>query len=274
VLSELHSEIKSRTERPFGMNLLFFLSSQEQVDMLVELAPPVFSTAWPWPDTDLRDVFQRAHAGGSRVMHMVSTVSEGVRAAEAGADIVVAQGTEGGGHVGLISTLVLTPMVARAVAPVPVLAAGGLADGAGLAAALMLGAEGVLMGTRFLATPEGGWPAAYKQAIVDSDGHDTLLSEIPDTAKGQVWPGAYDRVRRNRLMEEWVGRESEVRRRRTEIAGRIKAAFEAGDAENGELNFGQSAGLIGEIKPAADVVRDISAEAERLLRARSEVALG
>jgi len=206
-------------------------------------------------------------------VHMVNGVPEAVRAAEAGADLVVAQGTEGGGHVALISTLVLTPMVVRAVAPVPVLAAGGIADGAGLAAALMLGAEGVLMGTRFLATPEAPWPAAFKRAIVDSDGHDTLLSEIPDTAKGNVWPGAYDRVRRNRLIEDWLGRENEVRRHRAAIAERMRQAVQEDDAENGELNFGQAAGLIGEIAPAGDLVRQVSAEAERLLRVRSAAAI-
>ena len=191
------------------------------------------------------------------------------RAAEAGADVIVAQGTEGGGHVALISTLVLTPMVVRAVAPLPVLAAGGIADGAGLAAALMLGAEGALLGTRFLATPESSWPPGFKRALVESDGHDTLLSEIPDTAKGNVWPGAYDRVRRNRLLEDWLGRENEVRRHRAAIAARMRQAVEDGDAENGELNFGQAAGLVDEIVPAGELVRRISGEAERLLAERA-----
>src|SRR5439155_27104816 len=107
----------------------------------------------------------------------------------AGADIIVAQGTEGGGHIGLMGSIVLTPMVVRAVAPRPVLAAGGFADGAGLAAAIMLGAEGVLLGTRFLATPESPLPDSYKQAICRSDGHDTLVTELPDVLAGQVWPG-------------------------------------------------------------------------------------
>ena len=88
-------------------------------------------------------------------MHMVPTLADAVSAADAGADVIVAQGTEGGGHVGLMASIVIVPLVARAVAPVPVLAAGGFADGAGLAAALALGAEGVLLGTRFLATDEG-----------------------------------------------------------------------------------------------------------------------
>ena len=96
-------------------------------------------------------------------------------------------------------------MVVDAVAPIPVLAAGGYADGRGLAAALALGADGVLLGTRFLATVELPLHPNFKQAIVDSDGHDTALSEIPDIAAGQVWPGAMIRSRRNRFIERWAG---------------------------------------------------------------------
>jgi NAD(P)H-dependent flavin oxidoreductase YrpB (nitropropane dioxygenase family) len=269
VLGSLAAEIRSRTRRPFGVNLLLFLAAPEQREALLQVAPPVFSTSWPMPEDDLRPLFERAHAAGSRVMHMVNGVPEAERAAEAGADVIVAQGTEGGGHVALISTLVLTPMVVRAVAPVPVLAAGGIADGSGLAAALMLGAEGVLMGTRFLATPESPWPAAFKEAIVASDGHDTMLSEIPDIAKGTLWPGAFDRVRRNRLLEDWLGREGEVRRHRNAIAARMRQAVAEDDAENGELNFGQVAGLIDAVEPAAEIVRRVAAEAEQLLAARS-----
>jgi hypothetical protein len=110
---------------------------------------------------------------------MVSSVPEAVRAAEAGADVIVTQGTEGGGHVGWMGSMALIPMVVRAVAPTPVLAAGGVADGAGLAAALALGAEGVLLGTRFLATPESPVPDGFKRTLLESDGHDTLLTEIP-----------------------------------------------------------------------------------------------
>lgn len=273
LLVKLAEEIRGRTGKPYGINLLLFLAGPEHREALLKLAPPVFSTAWPVPEDDLKALFERAHAAGSLVMHMVNGVPEALRAAEAGADVVVAQGTEGGGHVALMSTLVLTPMVVRAVTPVPVLAAGGIADGAGLAAALMLGAEGVLMGTRFLATPEAPWPASFKQALVDSDGHDTLLSEIPDTARGNLWPGAYDRVRRNRLIEDWLGRENEVRRHRAEIAARMSEARERGDADNGELNFGQVAGLIDAITPAAEIVRRVVADAEQVLAARRQAVI-
>jgi len=258
--------VRTGTSRPFGLNLLLFVSDDAAVDAVLAQRPAVLSTAWPWPDRDLRAVFDRAHAAGAKAMHMVAAVEEAKRAAEAGADIIVAQGTEGGGHVGTVAGLVLVPMVARAVEPVPVVAAGGIATGAQLAAALMLGAEGVLLGTRFLATTESPWPASYKRAIVDSDGHDTELTEIPDIANGSVWPGAFDRARRNLLISEWAGRENELRRRRAEVAESIARARREDDAERGELNFGQSAGLIDGIDSCADVVRGLVEEAEEVLR--------
>jgi NAD(P)H-dependent flavin oxidoreductase YrpB (nitropropane dioxygenase family) len=200
---------------------------------------------------------------------MVSTVHEAARAAEAGADVLVAQGTEGGGHVGVMGSLVLVPQVVRAVAPLPVLAAGGIADGAGLAAAIMLGAEGVLLGTRLLATPEAPLPQPFKEAICASDGHDTLLSELPDVISGNVWPGAFARVLRTPFVQEWLGREGEVRARRSELRERLARARESGNVSESAPLVGQDAGLIESIEPAADVVRRIVEEAERLLVRRA-----
>ncbi|HZV48694.1 MAG TPA: nitronate monooxygenase [Candidatus Dormibacteraeota bacterium] len=260
-------EIRASTDRPFGLNLLLFASDEGAVEAVLAHRPPVFSSAWAWPHQDLRPIFERAHAAGALVMHMVSTLEEARRAAAAGADLVVAQGTEGGGHVGTLAGMVLVPMVVRALAPLPVIAAGGIATGAQLAAALMLGAEGVLLGTRFLATSESPWPPSFKRAIVESDGHDTELTEIPDVAKGAVWPGAFDRARRNRLIAEWSGRGHELRRRRAEVAEAIARAYAQDDAEHGELNFGQAAGLIDAIEPCAEVVARMVAEAEARLAA-------
>src|SRR2546422_5324164 len=243
-VAEQTAAVRAATSRPFGLNLLLFATDDAAIDAVLAGRPPGFSTAWPWPEQDLRAIFERAHATGAKVMHMVAVVDEAKRAAEAGADLIVAQGTEGGGHVGTVGGMVLVPMVARTVAPVPVVAAGGIATGAQLAAALMLGAEGVLLGTRFLATAESPWPPSYKRAILESDGHDTELTEIPDIASGAVWPGAFDRARRNLLISEWAGRENELRRRRAEVAASIARAAREDDAERGELNFGQSAGLI------------------------------
>lgn len=267
LIDDLVAEIRSRTDAPFGLNLLAFLADDERVDAVLAARPPVFSTAWARADADLPTLFARAHDTGALVMHMSATVPDALRAAEAGADVIVAQGTEGGGHVGLIGTMVLVPMVARAVAPVPVLAAGGIADGRGLAAALLLGAEGALFGTRFLATDESPLPAGFKKVIVDSDGHDTLLTEIPDVAAGAVWPGAYARVQRNRFVETWLGREGELRLRQAVVAERLAAAYRAGDPDAAVLYAGQSAGLIEAVEPVADVVARIAAEADEALRA-------
>lgn len=262
-------QIRSLTDAPFGLNLLLFACSDADIDAVLGLRPRVFSTAWPKEDADLRSVGDRAHAAGALWAHQVDRVDGAQRAADAGADIIVAQGTEGGGHVGLMATFPLSRMVVREVAPIPVLVAGGIADGEGIAAALMLGAQGVLLGTRFLATDESPLPAGYKQAIIASDGHDTVLSEIPDVVSGRVWPGAYARVRSNSFIKEWSGREGELRRRREEVRKAVAAARSVGDAEHGSLLIGQDAGLIDSIEPAGTLIARLAADAERVLAGAS-----
>ena len=263
--------IRSLTSEPFGMNALLFLVSSEQLDAVFACRPRVVATAWRRPEQDLRAVADRAHAIGALHMHQADTLDEANRAAEAGADVVVAQGTEGGGHVGVMATLPLARMVIRALPDIPVLVAGGIADGAGIAAALVLGGDGVLLGTRFLATDEAPFPDGYKRAIVESDGHNTLISEIPDIVAGQVWPGAYARVLRNDFIEEWIGREGELRRNLAEVRQSLQAARAAGDAERGALLLGQDAGLIDSIEPAGKLVQRLAAEAEAVLRERGRL---
>jgi len=260
--------LRELTDGPFGLNHLLFMAQEDRLAATVAVRPNVFSTAWPWPEQDLRLYAEMARQAGALFMHMVSTVHEAVRAAEAGADVIVAQGTEGGGHVGWMGTMPLVPMVVRAVAPVPVLAAGGVANGQGLAAALALGAEGVLLGTRFMATPEAPIAQGYKEAIVRHDGHDTFLTDMPDVAAGRVWPGAMSRVARNRFVERWAGREWELRQRRAEIGPALARARAAGDQDEASLSMGQTAGLIDDIVPAANLVNRIAAEAEDIIRAR------
>jgi NAD(P)H-dependent flavin oxidoreductase YrpB (nitropropane dioxygenase family) len=259
------------TSKPIGINLLLH-ATQDRLDEVLDLEPVVLSTAWPRDDQDLAAIFAKAHERGIRVMHMVPRVEDGVRAAEAGADVIVAQGNEGGGHVGEIGTTVIVPQVVKSVAPIPVLAAGGLADGAGLAAALALGADGVLLGTRFLATVEAPVEAAYKQAIVASRGDDTIVTTVADTLSGRDWPGAWSRVRRTRFIEEWLGREPELRRRRDAVWAVLEAA-EDSDPDYGVMWIGQSAGLVDSILPAGDVVRGIVAEAEEILRSHLPAVL-
>jgi len=262
------ASIHERTEKPFGINHLLFQIQEDMFAVTLRARPTVVAFAWARKDQDLRDYFQRAHDAGAKVMHMAGEVPEALRAAEAGADVLVAQGTEAGGHVGWMASLPLLPMMVKAVAPLPVLCAGGIADGRGLAAALALGAEGVLLGTRFMATPEAPIHANFKQAIVKSNGHDTVLTEIPDLASQRVWPGAMSRAQRNRFIERWSGREWALRQNAPEVGKQTAAARAAGDIDNASLSFGQDAGLIDSIKSVREVVQEIVAEAESIIKDR------
>src|SRR5262249_32732687 len=154
------------------------------------------------------------------------------------------------------------------VAPIPVLAAGGFADGRGLVAALSLGADGILLGTRFLASIETPLHPNFKQAIVDSDGHENKLSENPHIAASLVGPGGMKRSRRNRFVERWAGREWTLRQSRTQALAKLRAARESGDVDEGSLSMGQDAGLIHDIPPAAEIVTRIAQEAEEILSRR------
>jgi NAD(P)H-dependent flavin oxidoreductase YrpB (nitropropane dioxygenase family) len=260
--------LRETTKAPFGVNFLLFAASEPAIEAALKARPPVFSAAWARADQDLRALFGRAHEAGSHVMYMVGTVPEARRAQAAGADVIVAQGTEGGGHVGWMATMAVLPMIVDAVGPTPVLAAGGIADGRGLAAVLALGAQGALLGTRFLATKESPLHPNFKQAVLDSDGHDTVLTEIPDIARASVWPGAMARARRNAFIERWAGREWELRARQPEVTAALEGAREAGDVDNASLLIGQDAGLIHDIPSAGEIVERIVAEAEALLKNR------
>jgi NAD(P)H-dependent flavin oxidoreductase YrpB (nitropropane dioxygenase family) len=262
------ASIRERTAKPFGINHLLFQIQEEMFAVTLRARPSVAAFAWARKDQDLQNYFQRAHDVGCKVMYMAGEVSEGLRAAEAGADVIVAQGTEAGGHVAWMASLPLVPMMVKAVAPLPVLSAGGIADGRGLAAALALGADGVLLGTRFMATPEAPIHPNFKQAIVNSDGHDTVLTEIPDLATQRVWPGAMSRAQRNKFIERWSGREWALRQNAHEVGKQVLAARAAGDVDNASLSFGQDAGLIDSIKNVREVIKDILTEAEEIIKSR------
>jgi len=267
------ASIHERTDKPFGINHLLFQIKEDMYAVTLRARPALVAFAWARKEQNLRDYVQRAHDAGCKVMYMAGEVSEALRAAEAGADVLVAQGTEAGGHVGWMASLPLVPMMVKALAPLPVLCAGGIADGRGLAGALALGAEGVLLGTRFLATHESPLHANFKQAIVDSDGHDTVLSEIPDLASQRVWPGAMSRAKRNGFIERWAGREWAVRQNAAEIGKELAKARAAGDIDNASLSYGQDAGLIDSIKSVKEVIEEIIAEAEAIMRGRLQTLL-
>jgi NAD(P)H-dependent flavin oxidoreductase YrpB (nitropropane dioxygenase family) len=267
------ASIRERTEKPYGINHLLFQIQEDMFAVTLRSRPAVAAFAWARKDQNLRDYFQRARDVGCKVMYSAGEVPEALRAAEAGADVIVAQGTEAGGHVVWMASLPLVPMMVKAVAPLPVLSAGGIADGRGLAAALALGAEGVLLGTRFMATPEAPIHPNFKQAIVKSDGHDTVLTEIPDLASQRVWPGAMSRAKRNQFIDRWSGREWALRQNACEVGKQVAAARAAGDVDNATLAFGQDAGLIDSIKSVKEVVQEMVTEAEEIIGGRLQSLL-
>ena len=175
-------------------------------------------------------------------------------------DAVVAQGTEAGGHTGYVATFPLLPAVVDAVRPLPVVAAGGIADGRGLVAALALGASVVVVGTRFVASAEAHGHDNYKQAIVGATEEDTAVI--------RVYAGKSARVIRNAYVDEWVGRDAEIERFPAQLQKnweRVQAAVEGGDTATGMLPAGQISGLITSVEPAAGIVASLMSEAAAVM---------
>ncbi len=255
------ARIRALTDRPFGVNHVLAHLDPEALEITLQSRVPVISTAWGDPSP----IVARARAAGVRVLHQVATAAEASRAAAAGVDVIVAQGTDGGGHVGFVGTLPLVPAAVDAARGVPILAAGGIADGRGLAAALALGADGVLMGTRFLATTEAPIPEGWKRTIVDSPESDTVRSDVFDRVVEMEWPGAEVRAIRNLFLTEWSGRAGDAAARAAELAPRLMQSFSAGDMEQFPPMAGQGCGIVGDVVPAADVVRRVDAEARAVL---------
>jgi len=202
----------------------------------------------------------------------VQDIEDGRAAKAAGADIIVAQGTEAGGHGAERSTLPLVPAVVDAVAPTPVLAAGGIADGRGLAAALMLGAQGALMGTRFYAATEALGHESAKERIVAAKGRDTERTRVFDVVRQHAWPQPYTgRAIRNRFMERWGGREDDLGGALDEEIPRFRAAVRDGDFDTAMVWAGEGVDLISDVAPAGELVRRIGVETEACLRQASEL---
>jgi NAD(P)H-dependent flavin oxidoreductase YrpB (nitropropane dioxygenase family) len=257
---ELRDEIlkvRELTSRPFGVNHVISQLEPDAMEVTVELRVPVLSLSWGNAD----EIVRRAHDAGMKVVHQVNTPEEAGRAAAGGADVIVAQGAEGGGHVGAMSTLPLVPQVVDVVNGVPVLAAGGIADGRGLAAVILLGAQGALIGTRFLATPEASGRGHSKDVILNAMGSQTVANKFFDDVMGLRWPGALLRAIRNPLLDRWAQRQQDWTLAADQIRPSLEAALAAGDF----VVAGESAGLIHDIVPAGDLVARIAKEAEALL---------
>lgn len=206
-------------------------------------------------------------SAGSKVICQVQTLEAACQAAEAGADVIIAQGRDAGGHSGTVrGTMGLVPAVVDAVHPTPVVAAGGIADGRGLAAALALGASGILMGTRFAACRESLWDQAFKQGIVEAAGDETEQTRVFDVVRGAKWPACYPgRVVRNSFFAKWHGREDELQERREEEERHYLAAGET-DLSTRVLWAGEGADLIHDVPSAGEIIDRVVQEAAAAIR--------
>lgn len=205
------------------------------------------------------------HNSGALLICQVQNVDQARTAIDAGADVIVAQGTEAGGHGMTEPLFTLLPQVVDVCPSTPIVAAGGIADGRGLAAALMLGAQGVLMGTRFYASIEAAGHPEAKQRILAAGAGQTVRSIVFDLSRRNRWPAPYTgRLLRNRHAETWLGREDELAAQMDDVSREYAAARERGDFDIAGVIAGEACALIHDIPPAGEIVKRIVVEAERL----------
>ena len=258
-------DVLDRAKARFGVGFITWSMAKQPrlLDLALERRPVAVMLSFgpPGPFVD------RIKRHGALVICQVQSAALAKEADDAGADILVAQGTEGGGHGVSRGLITLVPEIVDAVrGRIPVVAAGGIADGRGLAAALMLGAAGVLMGTRFYATQEAAGAQAAKERIREVTGDDTLRSIVFDISKRHVWPTPFTaRCLRNAHADRWFGREIELVRHLDEEAEKYAAARAAGDFGIAAVSAGEAAGLIHDIPSAPDVVQRVVHEASALL---------
>jgi enoyl-[acyl-carrier protein] reductase II len=265
-LVEQIDRVRDLTDRPFVVNHVVPNLDEEAFQATLEARPAAVSLALGHPAA----LVERVHDAGVKVIHQVHTVSQARAAADLGIDVIVAQGSDAGGQGMAVcaGTMTLVPQVVDAVAPIPVLAAGGVADGRGLAAALVLGAAGANVGTRFLASVEASADEGWKQRIVDSESEETVRFETWRAIMPPRSPGAYDvvpRVLRSRFVEEWETRASDAADSAECLRAEVMDAVRGGRTHEVVAFTGQTAGLIGDVRPAADIVRDLVTGAERAL---------
>ncbi|MEO8242737.1 MAG: nitronate monooxygenase [bacterium] len=268
-------ELQRLTHKPFAVNLNLQFPQAERLEACLQEGVKVISFFWGDPG----DMVATAQQGGAVVMHTVGSVKESLTSMTRGVDIIVAQGWEAGGHVrGKVSTMALVPAVVDAVAPLPVVAAGGIADGRGMAAALALGASGVWIGTRFLASREVALHPRYRDRLLQAGEDDTVyLENLYDIG----WPDAPHRILRNKVVDAWeeAGRPNSGQRpgegevvARSDTLGEVvryrpfmASADVEGDIETLPFWCGQGVGLVKKIMPAAEILREIHGDALKVL---------
>ncbi|MCF6421250.1 MULTISPECIES: nitronate monooxygenase family protein [Amycolatopsis] len=265
-LREQWRRLRERTARPFAINHTTRPFDEEVFAASLRARPSVISFHLGDPG----DLVKRAHDAGCAWVQQVMDVDQARQALDRGADVLIAQGTEAGGHSGFIGTLALVPQVVDVAGAVPVVAAGGIADGRGLAAALALGAQGVAMGTRFLATTEMAISPEWKQLLVEAGSRDAVHEDLLDVLLppyNRPRHPAQGRLLRTPFLREWADRRDELPERIGEIGREVVAAVLTGRGHEYLPFAGQSVGLIGDVRPAAQVVRDVVSEAETILSA-------
>lgn len=250
-------EVRKHTNCPFGVNIMMISPNADDVaKIVVEEKVPVVTTGAGTPEKYMA-MWKEA---GIKVIPVVASVAMAKRMERCGADAIVAEGTEAGGHIGENTTMVLVPQIVDSV-QIPVIAAGGIADGRGMAAAFMLGAEGIQMGTRFVATVEAEVHENYKQCITKSKDID---SRVTGRATGHPV-----RALRNKMTTEYIRLEKEgasFEELEHLTLGSLRKAVVDGDVKEGSVMAGQIAGLIADIKPCKEAIESIVSQAEALLK--------
>jgi nitronate monooxygenase len=210
---------------------------------------------------------EQIHKAGALLICQVQTLAAARAAVAAGADVIVAQGTEAGGHGASRGTMALVPAVVDAAAPVPVVAAGGIADGRGLAAALALGAAGALVGTRFFAAAEAGGHPNAGERIVAAGGDHTRRTSVVDIIRGKDWPQPYTgRVLVNDFVDRWHGKEAVLTGNLADESARYAEAAATGNFDEAAIHAGEAVDLIHDVLPAGKILSGMTAEAEQILR--------
>jgi NAD(P)H-dependent flavin oxidoreductase YrpB (nitropropane dioxygenase family) len=260
---QIHA-VRDATERPFSVNLIAWVldAAPAFLDVCIEERVPSVTLSFG----DAAKHVARAKDAGLMVIRQVQTIAAAREAVAQGVDVLIAQGGEAGGHTGSVATMALVPQVVDLAGGIPVIAAGGIADGRGLVAALALGAQGVIMGTRFVASEECTTSAhGHREQIVAATADDTVFTDVFDIVDGMKWPaGISGRSINTPFAQEWHGREADLAARREEIRAESTTPGEAPERAHSAY-AGQSAGLVHDVRPAAAIVREIMAEAEAVL---------
>lgn len=269
----LEAEFPKAGDAPVGVGFITWsLAKQpELLDLALAYKPKAVMLSFgdPAPFVD------RIREAGALLIAQVNSLDQARHVLDLGAEIVVAQGTEAGGHSGVgQGVIAFTPQVADLISQrsydALLLAAGGIADGRGLAAALMLGADGAMMGTRFSATQEALTHPAAKARLVVAGGHETARTSVYDILRERDWPAGYRaRFLRNDFLDQWNGDPQGLEREKASQQTIYKAALADADFDIANIGAGESVGLIGDLPPAGELVRRIAAQAAVLLGERA-----